>query len=108
MPLFAVIGLDNLPHALGKRNAALPEHRAYLKAYDEHMVLVGPMRDENGNSCGSLYIFETEDADEIRDWLSREPFAQAGVYNDLLIRRFDPVMSRLPARDWSGGVDPHK
>jgi len=101
MPLFAVIGLD-LPDALSKRNAGLPAHRAYLKAHDERMLLVGPLRDDNGNSCGSLYVFEAASANEIQEWLSREPFFKAGVYDSLLIRRFEPVMSRLPLRDWPG------
>ena len=107
MPLFAVIGLD-LPDSLSKRRAELADHRAYLKAHDERMLLVGPLRDENGNSCGSLYVFETESPNEIQEWLSREPFFKAGVYDKLLIRRFDPVMSRLPLRDRLGDAGPRR
>lgn len=107
MSLFAVIGLDR-PDSLSKRKAALPDHRAYLKSHDERMFLVGPLRDSSGNSCGSLYVFEAVGADEIREWLSREPFFKAGVYDTLLIRRFDPVMTRLPLRDWLGDADSRK
>ncbi len=64
------------------------------------MLLVGPLRDKNGNSCGSLYVFEADSSGELQEWLSREPFFKAGVYDTLLIRRFDPVMTRLPLRDW--------
>lgn len=99
MSLFAVIGIDR-PDSLSKRNAALPDHRAYLKSHDERMLLVGPLRDKNGNSCGSLYVFEADSSGELQEWLSREPFFKAGVYDTLLIRRFDPVMTRLPLRDW--------
>lgn len=99
MSLFAVIGIDR-PDSSSKRNAALPEHKAYLKSHDERMLLVGPLRDKNGNSCGSLYVFEAGSSGEIQEWLSREPFFKAGVYDTLLIRRFDPVMTRLPLRDW--------
>jgi hypothetical protein len=108
MPLFAVIGLDNQTDASSKRNAAMAEHRAYLQAHDERIALVGPLRDQNGISCGSLYLFEAESSTEIRDWLSREPFVRAGVYSNVLIHRFDPVMSRLPLRDWSAGARPRK
>ena len=103
MPLFAVIGLDDPADALAKRNAGLADHRDDLKAHDERMLLVGPLRDENGNSCGSLYVFEAASAGEIQAWLDREPFFRAGIYRELLIRRFDPVMSRLALRDWPGG-----
>ncbi|MGH8254955.1 MAG: YciI family protein [Steroidobacteraceae bacterium] len=106
MPLFAVIGLDNPTDALSTRNARLAGHRAYLKAHDDRMLLVGPFRDENGNSCGSLYVFEAEGPDEIQRWLSREPFFGSGIYATLHIRRFDPVMCRLPLRDWSGEATP--
>ena len=99
MSLFAVIGIDRTD-SLSKRDAALPDHRAYLKSHDERMLLVGPLRDKVGNSCGSLYVFEANSAGEIQQWLSREPFFKAGVYDTLLIRRFDPVMTRLPLRDW--------
>lgn len=102
MPLFAVIGLDKPTDALSVRKARLAGHRAYLEAHDERMLLVGPFRDENGNSSGSLYVFEAESPAEIQRWLSLEPFFNSGIYASLLIRRFDPVMCRLPLRDWPG------
>ncbi len=106
MPLFAVIGLDDLSSFSSKRGACLAEHRAYLKEHDEHMLLVGPLRDEHGSSCGSLYVMQADSPSEIQDWFSREPFFKAGVYRELLIRRFDPVMSRLPPRTWLGDGSP--
>ena len=108
MPLFAVIGLDNPPDSTSKRRAGLAEHRAYLKAHDDRMLLVGPLRDEGGNSCGSLYVFEAESPNEIQQWLSQEPFFKSGVYGSLVIRRFDPVMCRMPLRDWSGNTGSDK
>lgn len=102
MPLFAVIGLDNPTDAPGTRAARLASHRAYLEAHDERMLLVGPFRDDNGNSCGSLYVFEAESPDEVQRWLSREPFFESGIYATVLIRRFEPVMCRLPSRNWPG------
>lgn len=108
MPLFAVIGLDNPTDALSTRKARLADHRVYLKAHDERMLLVGPFRDESDNSYGSLYVFEAESADEIQRWLSREPFFESGVYATLIIRRFKPVMCRLPLRDWPGEASSHE
>jgi uncharacterized protein len=101
MPLYVVIGVDKLPDSHCRRSALLPQHRAYLEANDDRIALVGPMRDASGRSCGSVYIFEAQSPEEIDEWLRHEPFVQAGVYDNLLIRRFDPVMSRLPMRDWS-------
>jgi uncharacterized protein YciI len=103
VPLFAVIGVDGPSDALNRRNARLADHRAYLKANDGRLLLVGPLRDDNGSSCGSLYVFEAESATVIQEWLSREPFFESGVYGTLLIGRFDPVMCRMSLRTWTGG-----
>jgi uncharacterized protein len=108
MALYAVIGLDNSTDASSTRKARLADHRAYLKAHDERMLLVGPFRDDNGNSCGSLYVFEAESPDQIRQWLAREPFFESGVYGSLLIRRFDPVMCRMSLRGWAADAGARK
>jgi ketosteroid isomerase-like protein/uncharacterized protein YciI len=100
MPLFAVIGLDHPPHSMDKRNAVRAEHRSYVLGHAEPIALVGPFLDEAGNQCGSFYIFDAKDEQEIRDWLKSEPFCTTDVYRDVIIRRFEPGMNRLPVQDW--------
>ena len=100
MPLYAVIGLDHPPHSMAKRNSVRQEHRQFVIDNDEVVSLTGPFLDEQGNQCGSFYIFEAENEQEVRDWLDREPFVAAGVYKELIIRRFQVGMNRLPSRAW--------
>ena len=58
------------------------------------------MLDEGGNQCGSVYSFSAADAAEVQAWLDAEPFVQAGVYADIRIARWSPVLNRLRQSDW--------
>lgn len=100
MPLFAVIGLDHPPHAMDCRDAARGPHREYVLANDAPIAFVGVMTDDEGNQCGSLYVFEAESEQQVRDWLAAEPFVAAGVYRDVIVRNFMVGMNRLEPQDW--------
>ena len=100
MALFSVIGLDHPPHSMERRLANRDAHRQYVPNNDEQIAFVGVMLDDAGNQCGSLYIFEAEDEQQVRDWLAKEPFVLAGVYQQLIVRRFMPGLNRLPEQDW--------
>lgn len=100
MPLFAVIGLDHPPHSMKLRDAHRADHRTYVWRHDERIRLVGPLLDAEGNQSGSFYIFEADTEADVRAWLENEPFVKAGVYRDLVIRRFVVGMNRLTPQDW--------
>jgi uncharacterized protein YciI len=85
---------------MARRDAVRAEHRAYVVTHDAPIVLVGPFIDEGGNQCGSFYIFEAHDEQQVRAWLQQEPFVSHDVYAELLIRRFEPGLNRLPLQDW--------
>lgn len=100
MPLFAVMGLDHPPHAMERRDAAREAHRAYVVDNDERIAFVGVCLDDANNQCASLYIFDAETEEQIRDWLAQEPFVKEGVYEQLIVRRFMLGVNRLPQQDW--------
>jgi uncharacterized protein YciI len=100
MPLFAVIGLDHPPHAMARRDAVRAEHRAYVRSNDAPIRLVGPLLDGDNNQCGSFYIFEAEDEQAVRAWLAAEPFVNADVYKDIVVRRFQVGLNTLAPQDW--------
>ncbi|HWU26184.1 MAG TPA: YciI family protein [Rhizomicrobium sp.] len=105
MPLYAVIGLDPPPHAMKKRDAVRTEHRRYLKNNGAPIVFVGPFLDDENNQCGSFYIFEAKNEQEVRDWFKAEPFFETGVYKDFVIRRFSADHNLLPQKDaWGPGT----
>lgn len=100
MSLFAVIGLDHPPHAMDRRDAVRAGHRSYVIENDAPIAFVGVMTDNDGNQCGSLYIFEAKNEQQVRDWLADEPFVKTGVYANLIVRNFQMGVNRLPAQDW--------
>lgn len=100
MTLYAAICLDHLPHSGDKRDEFRLRHREYVVANDAPIRLVGPLLDDAGNQCASFYLFETESAQDVRDWLDKEPFVQGGVYRDVLIREFFVGKNTLPPQDW--------
>lgn len=103
MPHFLVIGFDHSPHSMAARDAARPEHRAYVVTNDDGIRVAGAMTDGAGNQCGSLYSFEAESADEVRRWLEAEPFYRTGVYETLRIVEWNPALNRLDKTEWPTG-----
>ena len=100
MPLFVVIGLDHPPNSMALRDAARAEHRAYVLENDAAVRQAGAFLDEAGGQCGSFYLFEADDEQQVRAWLQAEPFVRAGVYAEVIVRRYLPGLSRLAPQDW--------
>jgi uncharacterized protein YciI len=100
MPLFAVVGLDEPAHSAERRLAARDAHRAYVLTHDAAIAFVGPMIGDDGLPCGSLYVFQAETEQAVREWLSREPYVQAGLYASVVVRPFELGMNRLHPQDW--------
>lgn len=102
MPFFAVLGFDHPPHMMGERDANRAAHRAYVKGNDQMIRLAGAMTDGKGNQSGSLYVFEADNAEQVRAWTSKEPFCNGGVYKDLHIVELVLGYSKLPQMNWPG------
>ncbi|MGE3690087.1 MAG: YciI family protein [Novosphingobium sp.] len=100
MPLYAAICLDHPPHSGDKRDEFRQPHREYVQANDAPIRLVGPLLDDDGNQCASIYIFEAECAQDVTDWLAGEPFTANGVYRDVIVQEFFLGKNSLPAQDW--------
>jgi uncharacterized protein YciI len=85
---------------MDRRDAARAGHRSYVVENDKPIAFVGVMTDDDGNQCGSFYIFEAETEQQVRAWLGEEPFVKSGVYADVIVRNFQMGVNRLPAQDW--------
>lgn len=105
MPLFAAIGLDHAPHSMAKRREAQLEHRLYVRRHDEKIRLVGVMLDDSDNQCGSFYLFEAENEQQVLDWFAGEPFFQGDVYENLIVRRFMLGRNIAEQRDWGISIE---
>ena len=100
MPMFAVIGFDHPPHNMPERDRLRPEHRAFVKANDSMIRLASAMLTPNGEQCGSVYIFEADSIDQVRDWTTREPFCQGDVYKNVHIVEVGVAVNQIPQMDW--------
>lgn len=79
--LVALIARDK-PGALQTRLDNRAAHLAYI---DETGVVAqaGPLLDEAEGMIGSLLILDVADLAAARDWASNDPYARAGLFQDV-------------------------
>ncbi len=83
---FAVICIDK-PNALALRLATREAHFAFARSLPEGLIrLAGPFLNAEGQMCGSLILFETEDEAAIQAYLEGDPYTQAGLFESIEIR----------------------
>ena len=100
MPLYAVIGFDHPPHNMALRERVRPAHRAFVLENDQLIRFATAMLDGEGNQKGSIYFFEADNAETVKEWLAIEPFCKAGVYKDIHIVEISPALNRLALMGW--------
>ncbi|MBH5329661.1 YciI family protein [Eikenella sp. S3360] len=78
------------------RQAAREAHLARLKTLQAagRLVLAGPCPLPEGEAgfSGSLIVAEFESLDEAEEWAGQDPYVEAGVYSEILIRPFKKVL----------------
>lgn len=86
----AIIARDK-PGALNVRLATRDAHLAYLNA-SSVIDFAGPLLNEDGDLCGSLLVLEVETLSEAQDWAAGDPYAQAGLFEDVRIQEWKKVI----------------
>lgn len=97
--LFAIIATD-VEDSLAKRLQARPAHLDRLQALQSNgqLVLAGPhpaieAEDPGGAGfTGSLIIAEFDSLADARAWAQADPYVDAGVYADVVIKPFKKVL----------------
>lgn len=78
------------------RAAARPQHLERLQALknEGRLLTAGPtpMPDNPNEVSGSLIIADFEDLDAAQAWAEADPYVDAGVYTELLIRPYKQVL----------------
>jgi uncharacterized protein len=86
------------------RMQLLEEHWSFMDGYADGMIARGPTLAEDGETAtGSLHIVDLPDAEAVRAFVFEEPNYRAGVYAEVLIRRFRNLLGRTM---WEFGGDP--
>lgn len=92
--LYAIIATD-APGTLQQRLAVRPSHLARLQQLKDEgrLVLTGPHPAEDGEGfTGSLVVAEFDSLQAARDWADADPYRDAGVYAEVIVKPFKLVL----------------
>lgn len=91
------------PGSLALRYELAEEHWSYMDGYAERMIARGPtLADDGDTPTGSVHIVDLPDPAAARAFAFDEPNYQAGVYRDVLLRRWRNALGRT-MWDFPGG-----
>ncbi|MCX4390379.1 YciI family protein [Micromonospora peucetia] len=89
--------------SLALRLDLLEEHWSYMDRYAAEMIARGPTLAADGETpTGSVHVVDLPDAAAARMFAFDEPGYQAGVYRDVLLRRWRNLLGRT-MWDFPGG-----
>jgi len=91
------------PGSATLRAELLEQHWSYMDRYQADMIARGPTLDGDGDTpTGSVHIVTLPDPAAARAFAFDEPNYQAGVFRDVLLRRWRNLLGRT-MWDFSGG-----
>ncbi|MGW2099290.1 YciI family protein [Streptomyces olivaceoviridis] len=91
------------PGSLPLREELREEHWSYMDQYAKEMIARGPTLAADGHTpTGSVHIVDLPDPAAARAFAFDEPNHQAGVYRDVLLRRWRNTLGRT-MWDFPGG-----
>ena len=88
--LFALMCTDK-PDAFDLRMSTRPEHLGYLEQRKAEIVQGGALLDNEGKPRGSLLVIDVADRTAAEAFAAADPYAQAGVFEAVVIRPFRTV-----------------
>jgi uncharacterized protein YciI len=95
------------PGSVALREELLEEHWSYMDRYAAQMIARGPtLASDGGTPTGSVHIVDLPDSAAARAFAFDEPGYQAGVYRDVLLRRWRNTLGCTMwdfAGGWTGG-----
>lgn len=88
--LVALVGRDK-PGALNIRLENREAHVNHIKS-SGIVAQAGPFLDAAGEMCGSLVILDVEDMAQAEDWAANDPYAKAGLFEDVSLTVWNKVI----------------
>ncbi|TWV55827.1 hypothetical protein FRZ03_06250 [Streptomyces misionensis] len=83
------------PGSLPLRHRLLEEHWSYMDLFEQEMIARGPTLAADGATpTGSVHVLDLPDPAAARAFAFDEPGYQAGVYRDVLLRRWRNLLGR--------------
>lgn len=85
------------------RDELVEQHWSYMDQYAKELIARGPtLTDDGEEATGSVHIVDLPDSAAARAFAFDEPNYQAGVYRDVLLRRWRNLLGRT-MWDFPGG-----
>jgi uncharacterized protein YciI len=83
------------PGSMALRDELLEAHWSYMDRFATGLIARGPTLTRDGETAtGSVHIIDLPDAAAARAFAFEEPNYQAGVYRDVLLRRWRNILGR--------------
>lgn len=93
------------PGSVALRDELLEKHRSYMDQFQPEMIARGPtLADDGDTPTGSVHVLDLPGPAAARAFAFDEPNYQAGVYRDVLLRRWRNLLGRT-MWDFPGGRD---
>lgn len=97
--MYYVIFAQDIPDTLAKRLAVREKHLERLKQLqaEDRLLTAGPnpaIDDENPGEAGftgSTVIARFNSLEEAKQWASQDPYVEAGVYGEVIVKPFKKV-----------------
>ncbi|QBQ62980.1 YciI family protein [Actinobacillus indolicus] len=97
--MYYVIFAQDIPNTLEKRLAVREKHLERLKQLqaEDRLLTAGPnpaIDDENPGEAGftgSTVIAKFNSLEEAQQWASQDPYVEAGVYGEVIVKPFKKV-----------------
>lgn len=88
------------------RDELVEDHWSYMDRFAKELIARGPTLTSDGETAtGSVHIVDLPDSAAVRAFAFDEPSYQAGVYRDVMIRRWRNVLGRTMWQFPGGGDD---
>jgi uncharacterized protein len=91
----ATAGSASAPSAAEPDSALTEEHWSYMDRFADGMIARGPtLTADRATWTGSVHILDLASADAAHQFVEREPYNRAGLFERHLIRRFKDLLGR--------------
>lgn len=94
MPAFILLCHDKAD-SLPLRQETRERHLDYIAGKGSAVLLAGPILDDNGQPAGSMLLIDAEDAEAARSFAQADPYAEAGLFENVDIKPYRIVTGAL-------------
>jgi uncharacterized protein YciI len=91
--------MDSRTGTLETRVRLKPAHDRYWEKFMPVLRLAGPMLSDDGETrLGQVLLLDVADRSTAEDIVTKDPFFAAGLFTDLVVRRFRVSVESTPVR----------